>query len=596
MNLCKKIIVGIVIILLVTSCEKKSYSTDNSIINLGDTCQWTIDSSKSGTFAQSTGNTSENPPANYTSNEYCYDVYSTSSCGNLNVSTCYARICKKKSCNGSGTSSPTPTTKPTATSKPTPTTTAKNFPCNTNEYYDEYNVPQCQKCESGKELRTTHCEGTSSDCCKDIMYTSYQCWCNASANPTSCSWHIGPDGGNRMLYEVSQLQCKAVNCRGNNEYWDGTQCKVCNGTVEDNKTRCVSATQNAGCCYYRGTSWHYTASVPQSSCQGEWNVTNDYCNSKNTTPTPTPSSGYPSSGSNNACYKNNTDSTYVYGNYSKDSNYTKVSVSKDKCNSIKLKKVDDTGNVISGATFTLSQKNNNNTLTQINTYSAGEVLIEQMGAGNYVLKETIAPAGYQLDSTDINITIDSNGIVSVNVTNSNIDLGTTNMSNNVVIALKNISTNSTPTPAVDEKCYIKRGNGTDNMYCYGTKEKCSTYEDEIMGKNATDCTEDTACYKKTDGTYVTGKYDGQTGYTYAGSMCPMCYKNSSKVYRWTSDPTSDETIDYTATNEESCIKLNSSKTFNFDIKKIIIIILIIVLIIVAYKMLKPSRNNQRQEF
>lgn len=79
-------------------------------------------------------------------------------------------------------------------------------------------------------------------------------------------------------------------------------------------------------------------------------------------------------------------------------------------------------------------------------------------------------------------------------------------------------------------CYIKRGNGTDNEYCYNTAAICEGqgFSEKI---NSSTCNETAQCYQKPDGTYVTGKYSGQPGYTPVGATCPSTPAEACYVKR-----------------------------------------------------------------
>lgn len=105
--------------------------------------------------------------------------------------------------------------------------------------------------------------------------------------------------------------------------------------------------------------------------------------------------------------------------------------------------------------------------------------------------------------------------------------------------------NHTTNHCEKKMCYVKRGNGTDNEYCFGSSTYCqkSGYTELDRNKDSYNCGEQSACYKSiADNKYVAGRYSNQSGYEYVGSSCPSpaCYKNINDVYRWTDMPNNDE--------------------------------------------------------
>ena len=90
-------------------------------------------------------------------------------------------------------------------------------------------------------------------------------------------------------------------------------------------------------------------------------------------------------------------------------------------NRLLVQKVDEHGDPIAAqATFTL-YKDENGTQTEVKNYTTGEytlgdeklqgaVAITGLAAGNYVLKETTAPAGYTASTDDIAFVVDSSGV------------------------------------------------------------------------------------------------------------------------------------------------------------------------------------------
>ena len=127
-----------------------------------------------------------------------------------------------------------------------------------------------------------------------------------------------------------------------------------------------------------------------------------------------------------------------------------------------------------------------------------------------------------------------------------------------------------------EYCYKKIGNGTQNTYCYGTSDECTGYSQKVDDVNdSLSCTETPACYQTTSGSYVTGMYSGQNGYTYIGTSCPVtptyaCYVNvSTNDYKWaTTSPGSGYVIDETINSSEECVAPQVPEEPEYCYKKI----------------------------
>ncbi|WP_274648560.1 LPXTG cell wall anchor domain-containing protein [Paenibacillus humicola] len=90
--------------------------------------------------------------------------------------------------------------------------------------------------------------------------------------------------------------------------------------------------------------------------------------------------------------------------------------------SLTIKKVDadDDTVLLSGATFELYKKSGDD-LTLLNTLttdSTGSIVFNNLPAGDYVVRETAAPAGYQLDDSDHAVTINSTAGVELDIPNN----------------------------------------------------------------------------------------------------------------------------------------------------------------------------------
>lgn len=76
-------------------------------------------------------------------------------------------------------------------------------------------------------------------------------------------------------------------------------------------------------------------------------------------------------------------------------------------------KTDETGNPLQGATFTLS---NQKSTFEATSNAQGVVMFSNLKAGDYRLRETIEPAGYGMDETIYNVSINPHGAITVNDT------------------------------------------------------------------------------------------------------------------------------------------------------------------------------------
>ena len=117
-----------------------------------------------------------------------------------------------------------------------------------------------------------------------------------------------------------------------------------------------------------------------------------------------------------------------------------------------------------------------------------------------------------------------------------------------------------PTSVVENKaCYLKRGNESNNDYCFNTASICTSqgFTETVYGRVEADCGENPQCYRKVVGSeyiYSYGLYSGQSDYEPFGDTCPKpaCYKDSSNHYYWTSSPKDDD-IEITSINKpEDC--------------------------------------------
>ena len=116
-------------------------------------------------------------------------------------------------------------------------------------------------------------------------------------------------------------------------------------------------------------------------------------------------------------------------------------------------------------------------------------------------------------------------------------------------------TNPEPSTVLINYCWIKPGiNGAQNEYMEGTTSPGSDWEKYGVAGSVT-CAPTSACYKKSDGTYVTGDYDGVAGYSKYGTTCPVtaCYYNpTSGKYNWYNTPSYDDILITSINDDDDC--------------------------------------------
>ena len=150
-----------------------------------------------------------------------------------------------------------------------------------------------------------------------------------------------------------------------------------------------------------------------------------------------------------------------------------------------------------------------------------------------------------------------------------------------------------------KKCYVKRGNGTENEYYFGVSS--DVFPEEVPVDSEDKCDEQSLCYKVLkDNRYVFGKYAGQQGYEYVGTECPSpaCYKDVNGNYRWTDTPNQGETKVFEIMNQNDCVTLQKStaesdennKGNNMLLFVIGAIVIAIGAILIIFKS-KDSNNN-----
>ena len=106
-----------------------------------------------------------------------------------------------------------------------------------------------------------------------------------------------------------------------------------------------------------------------------------------------------------------------------DSIQLKVPVTNDKAlGSVLLTKTDgDTGKVLSGAVFDLYKKDGTKLASGLTTDAKGQIKVNDLKPGDYYFIETTAPAGYQLNNSKLNFTVEfqeTTKVATVSATNA----------------------------------------------------------------------------------------------------------------------------------------------------------------------------------
>ncbi len=509
-------------------------------------------------------------------------------------------------------------------------------PCPDNYNYSNSNVPTIGNCQrklaAGYEMIFAYAEPTK---CSKGYYSeerivnygsSSRCtWCGSGKTTndmgaTSINDCIDANNSNAPItpekdnIDLSKIKCspgtgwsdqegKCIPCSGNTiqKYTAHRSCEACPSgkTANKAKTNCDLTSCNLG--YYiengkceKCSKGHYCDGknskvcddgsyqdeVGQSSCkqcEGNKKSNSDHTSCVNKTS---------SSGNSNTnivqekCYRDS-NNDYVVGNYDNQVGYVYISDSIINCNNIKIKKIDSNNVTLAGGTIVFEEVLNPN---NNRTFIIGETDISMLNSGSYLIKETIAPIGYSLETNEIRVTVNGNGTITIN-SNANINLNATNGTRNIKIDLINIldSTNNE-----EEKCYVKHEKDGFNTYCYGDNTTCPDYEETIEGRNKDTCDEELACFQKQDGSFVTGKYSNQNEYQYFGMMCPACYEKNNGDYYWTNTPLSNEKLIKEISLSNMCYapQKNSSKLIY-----LILLILVVIILFVVIKFRKNKNNN-----
>lgn len=72
---------------------------------------------------------------------------------------------------------------------------------------------------------------------------------------------------------------------------------------------------------------------------------------------------------------------------------------------LNLKKTDENGNPLAGATFTVTRKHDNKVMGRFTTDSTGCLTVENLAPGEYVVTEVVPPEGYMIDTESKTVTI-----------------------------------------------------------------------------------------------------------------------------------------------------------------------------------------------
>ena len=150
-----------------------------------------------------------------------------------------------------------------------------------------------------------------------------------------------------------------------------------------------------------------------------------------------------------------------------------------------------------------------------------------------------------------------------------------------------------------DKCYIKRGNGVDNEYCFGKLSTCVGFSEELSGVTLANCNEKSVCYKSLlENKYVIGKYNNQQGYEYIGESCPSyaCYQKNNGEYYWTNMPLQNEIRLNEITIQSDCITPNKDNNMFIFVIIAVAIVIIVILAILKSKDNNNNYNNMRNYF
>ena len=250
-----------------------------------------------------------------------------------------------------------------------------------------------------------------------------------------------------------------------------------------------------------------------------------------------------------ACYQVSINQTYAYGKYSNFPVFKKVDASQSSCNQLEVSLVDANKQILSNATINIIRLDESGIELEKKSYTVGQQTIKQLTAGNYIIREIVPPNGYDLNTNDIVVKVGLDGTIYVQESDE-IELKTPNDSRNVSININNKITIKEEKESELDFCYVKYGNGTDNEYCIGNNDTCSSFKEKL---NRSNCSENPACYQRSNNTYVVGRFENQNGYKYYGAVCPACYTSDNMEYHWTSNPNKNDSLVRSITNEKDCI-------------------------------------------
>ncbi|EOJ2586218.1 prealbumin-like fold domain-containing protein, partial [Campylobacter jejuni] len=94
----------------------------------------------------------------------------------------------------------------------------------------------------------------------------------------------------------------------------------------------------------------------------------------------------------------------------------------EKTGSVVLNKTDsDTGKTLAGAVFDLYKKDGTKVASGLTTDAKGQIKVNDLKPGDYYFIETTAPAGYQLNNSKLNFTVEfqeTTKVATVSATNA----------------------------------------------------------------------------------------------------------------------------------------------------------------------------------
>ncbi|MDM7455671.1 SpaA isopeptide-forming pilin-related protein, partial [Lacticaseibacillus paracasei] len=222
----------------------------------------------------------------------------------------------------------------------------------------------------------------------------------------------------------------------------------------------------------------------------------------------------------------------------------------EKTGSVVLNKTDsDTGKALSGAVFDLYKKDGTKLASGLMTDAKGQIKVNDLKPGDYYFVETAAPAGYELNDSKLNFTVElqttakvatvsatnaeKTGSVVLNKTDS--DTGKT-LSGAVFDLYKKDGTKVASGLTTDAKGQIKVNDLKPGDYYFiettapaGYQLNNSKLNFTVEFQETTKVATVSATNAEKTGSVVLNKTDGDTGKTLAGAVFDLYKKDGTKI-------------------------------------------------------------------